>query len=420
MTDDHVWYPYVQLATMADPFEVVHTEGTKLHLADGRVLVDGISSWWTAAHGYNPPYILDAVRRQLSVMPHVMLGGLTHRPAQTLAARLCEAAGPDFARVFFAESGSVAVEVALKMCLQSHLDAGRPGPPKMVCFFGGYHGDTLGTMAVCDPEEGMHHRFADLLMPHHVRRVPRTDEEMAAFESWCAAQDDIAGIIIEPLVQCAGGMHAHPEETLRCLRRAADAAGVPLVFDEIAVGLFRTGRRFAFEHAGVTPDILVLGKGLTGGVCPLSATLAQRHIVERFASSDASRALMHGPTFTGHALGCAAALAALDLFDAPDLPGRVAAIERRLHAALAPLEALPHVARVIVRGAIGAVGLTFVPDRDAFVAACAARGAYIRPILDVVYLMPALTVPPSDLELLCRVVSEEVSDLCPPPPPPPA
>ena len=312
----HIWLPYTQMKTTPAPLAAARTEGSRIILADGRVLIDGIASWWTACHGYNHPHIAAAVAQQLQIMPHVMLGGLVHEPALTLAARLAALLPGDLSRVFFSESGSVAVEVAMKMATQYWLNQNIRGRTKFVAFKGGYHGDTLATMAVCDPEEGMHALFAGALPEHFINDLPRYEASMAALEALLERHaGEIAGILVEPLVQGAGGMIFHDPQVLRRLRAAADRFGTLLIFDEIFTGFGRTGTMFACEAGDVVPDIITLGKGLTGGTLPLAATVASAKIFDAFWSDDAAKALMHGPTYMGNALACAAANASLDLFE---------------------------------------------------------------------------------------------------------
>ena len=312
----HVWLPYAQMQTAPLPLPAVRTEGSRIFLEDGRVLIDGIASWWTACHGYNHPHIRQAVAAQLERLPHVMFGGLGHEPAYRLATRLAKLLPDPLNRVFFTDSGSVAVEVAIKIAVQARLNRGERGRTKILAFTGGYHGDTLGTMAICDPEEGMHSLFAGLLPEQPVVPLPRGEASIVAFESFLARHaGTLAAIIVEPLVQGAGGMVLHPPEVLRRLRAAADHYGLTLIFDEIFTGFGRTGTMFAFQHAGVVPDIITLSKALTGGTLPLAATIASDDLFAAFLSDSPATALMHGPTFMANALGCAAANASLDLFE---------------------------------------------------------------------------------------------------------
>ena len=282
---EHVWLPYAQMKTMRPPLPVVRTHGCRIVLADGRELIDGIASWWTACHGYNHPHIRDAVERQLATMPHVMFGGLVHEQALTLARRLAALLPGDLDRVFFSDSGSVAVEIAMKMAVQYWRNRGEHSRSKFVAFRGGYHGDTTGAMAVSDPDAGMHAAFKGLLPEHFILDLPAaSDAALSAFLQ--IHGEEIAGIIVEPLVQGAGGMKFYDAKVLQRLRALADRHGVLLIFDEIFTGFGRTGTMFACEAAGVVPDIITLSKALTGGTLPLAATVARRHVFDAFWSDD--------------------------------------------------------------------------------------------------------------------------------------
>ncbi len=401
----HVWLPYAQMRTAPLPLPVARTEGSAIHLEDGRVLIDGIASWWTSCHGYNHPHIRQAVAAQLERVPHVMFGGLAHEPAYRLSTRLAALLPEPLNRVFFTDSGSVAVEVAIKIAVQSRLNRGERGRTKILAFTGGYHGDTFGTMAVCDPEEGMHAMFTGLLPEHPVIPLPRDEASMAAFDAFLAANAHmLAGIIIEPLVQGAGGMVLHPPQVLRHLRRAADAHGLTLIFDEIFTGFGRTGTMFAFEQAGVAPDIITLSKALTGGTLPLAATIATDALFEAFLSESPATALMHGPTYMANPLGCAAANASLDLFEREPRLAQVAAISAQLARELAPCRALPGVVDVRVLGAIGVVELAQIDNPAALRMALVAQGVWIRPFRNILYLTPAFTISPDELSRLCTAI----------------
>lgn len=403
----HIWLPYAQMKTATPPLPVVRSHGSRLELADGRSLIDGVASWWTACHGYNHPHIAQAVRAQLDAMPHVMFGGLTHEPALTLARRLAALLGPGLDRVFYTDSGSVAVEVAMKMALQFWLNQGERGRTRFLAFRGGYHGDTFGTMSVCDPEEGMHSLYRGMLAEHDIVDLPQGEAELAALEDHLERHAPrLAGILVEPLVQGAGGMLLHDPEVLRRLRRLADRHGLLLIFDEIFTGFGRTGSMFAFEQAGIRPDILTLSKALTGGTLPLAATVASSRVFDAFWSDDPSHALMHGPTFMGNALACAAANASLDLFEREPRLEQARAISEALAAGLAPCRDLPWVRDVRVLGAIGVVELDGIGDREALKRRLVEAGVWVRPFGNVVYLTPALTIEEDDLAGLMRAVNE--------------
>jgi adenosylmethionine-8-amino-7-oxononanoate aminotransferase len=401
----HIWLPYAQMKTATPPLPVVRSHGSRLELADGRSLIDGVASWWTACHGYNHPHIAQAVRAQLDAMPHVMFGGLTHEPALTLARRLAGMLGPGLDRVFYTDSGSVAVEVAMKMALQFWLNQGERGRSRFLAFRGGYHGDTFGTMAVCDPEEGMHSLYRGMLAEHDIVDLPRGEAELVALEAHLESHGSrLAGILVEPLVQGAGGMLLHDPEVLRRLRRLADRHGLLLIFDEIFTGFGRTGTMFAFEQAGIRPDIVTLSKALTGGTLPLAATVASSRVFEAFWSDDPSHALMHGPTFMGNALACAAANASLDLFETEPRLAQAQAISASLTAGLEPCRELPWVRDVRVLGAIGVVELDGIADREGLKRRLVEAGVWVRPFGNVVYLTPALTIADDELASLMRAV----------------
>ncbi|MFY9290701.1 MAG: adenosylmethionine--8-amino-7-oxononanoate transaminase [Methylorubrum rhodinum] len=403
-----LWRPYTQMKLAAPPLEAVATRGSRIVLADGRELIDGIASWWTAVHGYNHPHIAGAVADQLARMPHVMFGGLTHAPAERLAARLTALLPGALNHVFFTDSGSVAVEVALKMAVQLWLNRGETGRTRVLAFRGGYHGDTMGAMSACDPEEGMHRRFGAYLPTQVFCDLPRTPEQDAALDAALARhRRDLAAVIVEPLVQGAGGMLIHPPEVLATVARLARRHGLPLIADEIFTGFARTGTLFACEQAGVVPDILCLSKALTGGTMALAATVATTEIFSAFWSDDPAAALMHGPTFMANPLACAAANASLDLFETEPRLTQARAIAARLEEGLRPLTRLSGVRDVRVLGAVGAVQFATPPDLAALKSRLVARGVWVRPFGDILYLTPALTVPDDDLDRLIAAVAAE-------------
>lgn len=401
---DHIWLPYAQMKTARPPLPVARTEGCRIVLADGRELIDGIASWWTACHGYNHPHIRQAVERQLAAMPHVMFGGLAHEPALTLARRLTALLPRDLDHVFFSDSGSVAVEVALKMAIQYWLNRSIRGRNKFIAFRGGYHGDTSGAMAVSD-DAGMHGMFRGLLPEQFVVDLPTDDAHTAALSKLLESRaGEIAGIIVEPLVQGAGGMLFHDAAVLQRLRQLADRYDLLLIFDEIFTGFGRTGTMFACEQAGVVPDIITVGKALTGGTLPLAATIARRKVFDAFWSDDPSHALMHGPTFMANALACAAANASLDLFEREPRLDQVKQISVALVKGLTPCRAMPGVRDVRVQGAIGVVGLERIDDLDGLRARFVEEGVFIRPFGNVVYLTPSFTIAETDLATLTGAI----------------
>ncbi|MDX5392189.1 MAG: adenosylmethionine--8-amino-7-oxononanoate transaminase [Caulobacteraceae bacterium] len=401
----HVWRPYCQMKTAPPPLAVARTEGARIVLDDGRELVDGIASWWTACHGYNHPHIAAAVSAQLARAPHVMFGGLAHEPAYRLARRLADMLPGDLDHVFFAESGSVSVEIAMKMAIQFWINRGIAGRSKFVSFLGGYHGDTLATMTICDPEEGMHGLFAGVMPPQHVTALPVDDGAEAALDALLAEKGaEIAAIIVEPRVQGAGGMLLHDDAVLRRLRALADRHEVLLIFDEIFTGFGRTGDLFACEGAGVTPDIITLSKALTGGTLPLSAAVARRHVFEAFWSDDAGAALMHGPTYMANPLACAAANASLDLFEDGAWRSDVARINGALAEGLEPCRTAKGVVDVRTLGAIGVVEFDSVVDAGALCQRFAEEGCWIRPMGRVIYLTPPFVTSDAELAQLTGAV----------------
>jgi adenosylmethionine---8-amino-7-oxononanoate aminotransferase len=412
---EHVWLPYAQMKTIAPPLAIAASRGSRIVLADGRELIDGIASWWTACHGYNHPRIRAAVERQLATMPHVMFGGMVHEPALTLARRLAAIMAPTgLDRVFFSDSGSVAVEVALKMALQYWRNRGIRGRSRIVAFKGGYHGDTTGAMAVSDPETGFHAAFAGLLPVQIIADLPADEAATAALDTLLAKHSEqIAAIIVEPLVQGAGGMRFHSSGVLKALKAFADRYDVLLIFDEIFTGFGRTGAMFAFQEANIVPDIIAVSKALTGGTLPLAATLAQPKVFDAFWSDDPAKAFMHGPTFMANALGCAAANASLDLFEREARLNQVARIGDRLRHGLEPCRTLAGVKDVRVKGAIGVVELERIDDLNGLRQRFIAEGVFIRPFGSIVYLTPAFTISEEDLLTLTEAVRRVLSEAAP-------
>jgi len=402
---DHVWLPYTQMKTAQPPLAVARTEGCRIVLADGRELIDGIASWWTACHGYNHPHIRQAVERQLAEMPHVMLGGLVHEQALTLARRLAALLPGDLDRVFFSESGSVAVEIAMKIVRQYWINRGDPQKTQFVAFKGGYHGDTTGAMAVSDPDTGMHVVFRGLLPEHVIVDLPADAASGDALELVLSRHaDSIAGLIVEPLVQGAGGMRFHDAATLQRLREIADRCGVLLILDEIFTGLGRTGTMFACEQAGVIPDIITLSKALSGGTLPLAATVTRKGVFDAFWSDDPQKALMHGPTYMGNALACAAANASLDLFEREPRLAQVTALSTQMERELACCREMAGVKDVRIRGAVGVVEMERIAEPAALRARFVEEGVFIRPFGNVIYLTPSFTITPDELGILTGAI----------------
>jgi adenosylmethionine---8-amino-7-oxononanoate aminotransferase len=407
----HVWLPYAQMKIVSPPLPVARTQGARIFLADGRELIDGIASWWTACHGYNHPHIRQAVEAQLASMPHVMFGGLVHEQALRLAGRLGRLLPGGLERVFFSDSGSVAVEIALKMATQYWINRGVRGKKQIVAFHGAYHGDTLGAMSVSDLDTGMHARFADTLPAQHIVDLPETPAITSALGTLLKDRSDsIAAIIVEPLVQGAGGMKFQDAGVLRHLRALADKYDVLLIFDEVFTGFGRTGTMFASEQTNITPDIIALSKALTGGTLPLAATVATAKIFDAFWSDDPEKALMHGPTYMANALGCAAANASLDLFEREPRLQQVADIAAMLARGLDPCRGLTGVKDVRVKGAVGVVELDRIDNLDAMRSRFIELGVFVRPIGNVIYLTPAFTISTDELETLMSAVVKVVQE----------
>jgi len=405
---DHVWLPYTQMKTAALPVPVVSASGVRLKLADGRELIDGIASWWTACHGYGHPHIVKRVTEQLEKMSHVMFGGLAHEPAYRLASRLAKLLPDALNHVFFSESGSVAVEVALKMAVQFWLNQGERRT-RFVSFRNGYHGDTFATMAICDPEEGMHKLFRGVLPEQFVVEIPDTAGKRAQVDRFLGRnKNEIAAVIIEPLIQGAGGMKFHDPAVLGDLRALCDRHDLLLIFDEIFTGFARTGTLFASEQAGVVPDVVCLSKALTGGTMPLAATVATSKIFNAFLSEDADAALMHGPTYMAYPLGCAAANASLDLFASEPRIAQAAAIEAQLREELAPCRTAAGVLDVRVKGAVGVVQMDRPVDAADLRARFVEKGVWIKPFGDIIYLTPPLVIEQQDLSTLTRAIGDVV------------
>ncbi|MFE3736915.1 adenosylmethionine--8-amino-7-oxononanoate transaminase [Streptomyces sp. NPDC059134] len=413
----HVWHPYGPMPGRTDPLVVESASGVRLRLAEAaygqRELVDGMSSWWSAIHGYNHPVLNEAARGQLDRMSHVMFGGLTHEPAVRLAARLVEITPEPLRHVFLADSGSVSVEVAVKMCLQYWRSAGRPAKQRLLTWRGGYHGDTWQPMSVCDPDGGMHGLWSGVLPRQIFADAPPTayDETYADGLRALIARhaDELAAVIVEPVVQGAGGMRFHSPAYLRVLREACDAHDVLFVLDEIATGFGRTGTLFAAEQAGVSPDVMCVGKALTGGYLTMAATLCTARVAEGIARGEVP-VLAHGPTFMGNPLAAAVACASIDLLLGQDWAGEVERVEAGLREGLAPAAELPGVEDVRVLGAIGVVQLDHEVDMAAATRAAVREGVWLRPFRDLVYTMPPYVTGDEDIARICRAVTAVAAD----------
>lgn len=396
----HLWHPYGAFPASTDLLVVDHAHGTRLVLADGRELVDGMSSWWAAVHGYRHPVLDAAVTEQIGRMSHVMFGGLTHEPAARLADLLVRITPDGLDKVFLADSGSVSVEVAIKLAVQYQRALGRPGRHRLMTWRGGYHGDTFTPMSVCDPEGGMHSMWTDVLTRQVFAPAPPRDFDpayVADFEKTLIGHaDELAAVIVEPVVQGAGGMRFHDPAYLRELRRMCDEHGLLLIFDEIATGFGRTGELFAADHAGVAPDIMCVGKALTGGYLTLAAVLCTSEIAEVISAGEGG-GVMHGPTFMGNPLACAVAVAAVELLLSRDWRSEIAALTAGLAAGLEPAKDLPGVTDVRVLGGIGVLELAEPVDMRAATDAAVAAGVWLRPFRNLIYAMPPYVCSADDV-----------------------
>ncbi len=413
-----IWHPYASAVDVPEIFPVTGAQGVRLTLADGRQLIDGMASWWCVIHGYNHPALNRAVQEQLGAMSHVMFGGLTHPPAVKLARLLNDLTPESLTRVFFSDSGSVSVEVAMKMAMQYWFSSGRSQKQKFVALRSGYHGDTFGAMSVCDPVTGMHHLFGEALPRQFFAPSPDVPFDQPCPEAALAPMagilsrhhGEIAAVIVEPVVQGAGGMRFYSPDYLVKLRALCDDFGVLLIFDEIATGFGRTGRLFALQHAGVDPDILCLGKALTGGYMTLAATLCTDRIARGISEGEAG-AFMHGPTFMANPLACATAIASIELLLSQPWQRTIQRLNRDLTDGLAPARELRGVADVRTLGAIGVIELEAPVDMKKVQPMFVERGVWVRPFGKLVYCMPPYVMNSGDVATLTGAMVDVVSRL---------
>jgi adenosylmethionine-8-amino-7-oxononanoate aminotransferase len=401
----HVWRPYTQMKTTPPSLPIESAQGVTLKLSDGRELICGVSSWWTACHGYSHPHIVGEIQRQVGTLSHVMLGGLTHAPAERLARRLADLSPGDLNHAFFCESGSVSVEIGMKMAIQYWLNKGEQGRQRFVSFTNGYHGDTFATMSLCDRQGGMHKHLVDS-MPEQINAdIPEGPEAQARFEAVLDAHEGtIAAVVTEPLVQGAGGMKFHSVEALQFMRKACDDRGLLLIADEIMTGFGRTGTMFACDRAEIVPDVMTVSKALTGGTLPLAAAMATTRVFDSFWSDDDGKCLMHGPTYMGNPAACAAANASLDLFEREPRMQQVAAIEAAFARHLPTLVGIPGLVEVRWTGALGVIEMESLKELDALKAAFVEAGVWVRPYSNVIVLMPPFVISEDELETLLRSV----------------
>ncbi len=405
-----IWRPYCQMKTAPSPLEIVSAQDFEITTADSRTLIDAMASWWSVCHGYAHPHVIECVSQQAARMPHVMFGGITHEPAERLAARLAAMLPADLNHVFFADSGSVAVEVAMKMAVGYWRRMGQPQRQRFLSFSHAYHGDTTGAMSLCDPDRSMHADYGSAILSQFHCPLPVDDaSEAVCHDLLTQHRERIAAVFVEPLVQGAGGMRFHDASTVARIRRLCDEHDVLMIADEIATGFGRTGTMFAIDSCDVVPDIICLGKALTAGTMTMAVSVARSKVFEAFWSDQTADALMHGPTFMANPLACAAANASLDLFEREPRVEQARAMQAKLQVGLAPTRDLPGVVDVRCRGAIGVIQVESLDDvndlRQRFVDA----GVWLRPFGDCVYVTPPLNLPDDLLDQICTAIVQVMS-----------
>ncbi|MAZ43691.1 MAG: adenosylmethionine--8-amino-7-oxononanoate transaminase [Legionellales bacterium] len=413
MSNKTLWRPYTPMGSPPDLLSIVDTQGPYLTLADGKHLLDAVGSWWTCIHGYRPAPIIEAMHTQLDTVPHVMLGGCHHPVTYSLVNALAEIAPADLNKVFLCDSGSISVEVAMKMAIQHFANQGQSQRRRFVSFYNGYHGDTFGAMSVCDPEEGMHQLFAGVFPEQFIQSLPTTPESLSALEACLERHhQEIAGMIVEPLLQGAGGMQLYSPAVLTTLRALCDRYGILLIADEIFTGFGRLGQWWACDIAKVSPDIMCVGKGLTAGVISLAATLCSEKVFAPFDSSDPNKALMHGPTYMGNPLACSAALANIDYMRRIDWQSQVSSLEQALHEMLLPAQKHPAVKSIRTKGAMGVIELNQAPPSWHSVQTFAiSQGVWLRPFGNIIYTTPPYNLTPTQCDKITHIMIKSLDHL---------